>query len=640
MTILQHPDAIVIISKFLRPMPDKIKYRKRLKEELKMIIEMNFVTYILQAIEILNVIKTFNTQWVTRGSAGSSLVIYLLGFSVSDPVIEDISFARFLNSHRKSFPDIDIDVPYNIRTQVFAALHEKIEYEVARISNHVIYKPKSSLREAIRQIGYRKMIKNKDLDSFIRKLTPEEKLKLAKYQRNLLGTFKNYSLHCGGIILFKDKIPEELKLNTKTFNQIKYDKNDVAKLGMLKLDVLSNRGLAVLMEIEPDISIESYDGDDLNIAKSILQSNLGIPLCESRAMNRCNHILSLKNRKDLATSLSIVRPAASMSKSQISDNKNTQENRIESLIIFDDDAIKYIQGVINCDSGIADKYRRAFSKCNQKEIKQFQNIIAEHQNKKSIMENLENLKQYSFCKSHSFSYAYLCWALAYHKYHNPKKYWVAVLNHANSFYATWVHKRQAILVGLDLTATLGNKKPWKLIGDKVVPAFEKITKQKKEQDNKKDSKNADIRSFFNKSIPKNKIPIEDSKPQNDIKKLNSFNNKNNHIIGDPLKEYKIYKYWVGKDFLPGMYITYDGKKIRFRGLIAQGRNIHNRSKAKNKKSSQILFLTIGVNDNLYDLIIEGSRPFWLFDCISGIGTYTIRHDVLSISVEKSRFENL
>ena len=42
-----------------------------------------------------------------------------------------------------------------------------------------------------------------------------------------MGTFRCYSLHCGGIVYYRDGIPDEDRLETHTENQIKFNKDDV-----------------------------------------------------------------------------------------------------------------------------------------------------------------------------------------------------------------------------------------------------------------------------------------------------------------------------------------------------------------------------------------------------------------------------
>ena len=56
-------------------------------------------------------------------------------------------------------------------------------------------------------------------------------------------------LHCGGIVYYKNGILYNARLETKTLNQLKYNKDDVEDKGLFKIDILSNRGLAVLLDV-------------------------------------------------------------------------------------------------------------------------------------------------------------------------------------------------------------------------------------------------------------------------------------------------------------------------------------------------------------------------------------------------------
>ena len=243
---------------FMRKIPDDIRYIKRLKRELKMIVEKNLAKYLIQSLDILKItdnIKEYNIPHITRGSCGSSLVCFLLGISHVDPIKYGISFARFLNECRDNLPDIDFDFPYNLRDEIFIELQCKWPGKIARISNHVHYHEKSAKREALRRIGIKGFIPKGNLYN-IEKGLNSEKLKLFnKETKSLLDKFKCYSLHCGGIVYYEEGIPYDLLmkdnkgiLKFNTIQQIISDKRDVSKEKRFKIDILSSRGLAQLNE--------------------------------------------------------------------------------------------------------------------------------------------------------------------------------------------------------------------------------------------------------------------------------------------------------------------------------------------------------------------------------------------------------
>ncbi len=89
----------------------KLSYSRTLGEELAIIKKRNYANYFL---ELAKIVAIFSKNGIEtgpgRGSATSSLVSYLLGLTLIDPVQNQLFFWRFLNEKRTDFPDVDIDV--------------------------------------------------------------------------------------------------------------------------------------------------------------------------------------------------------------------------------------------------------------------------------------------------------------------------------------------------------------------------------------------------------------------------------------------------------------------------------------------------------------------------------------------------
>ena len=147
-----------LIKRFRRPYPTGMEYIRRLDKEYKIIEQKGFVSTFHRVSDLLQLIKNQNIPHVLRGSAASSLICYQLGISDIDPIREKIPLTRFMNWCRDTQPDIDLDVPHFIRDDLIEQFHEIHPNKVARISNKVMYKPKSAMREAIRKFGYRKFL--------------------------------------------------------------------------------------------------------------------------------------------------------------------------------------------------------------------------------------------------------------------------------------------------------------------------------------------------------------------------------------------------------------------------------------------------------------------------------------------------
>lgn len=96
-----------------------VTYQKRLSEELRIIKNCNgydFTRYFATFLGFLDITNETNSSFSLRGSALSSLVVYIGigGFKYEsmsvDPVENDLLFQRFLNPERLKYPDIDLDL--------------------------------------------------------------------------------------------------------------------------------------------------------------------------------------------------------------------------------------------------------------------------------------------------------------------------------------------------------------------------------------------------------------------------------------------------------------------------------------------------------------------------------------------------
>ena len=565
-----------IKNKFIRKYPDTIEYNNRIERELKLIIDKKFVDYILKICDILDLVK--NIPHIIRGSSGSSLVCYLIGITDIDTIKENIAFSRFLNEYRSSMPDIDMDFPHNKRDCVFDSIFEKWN-NVVRISNHVTYGQKGATRKVLKELGVTgKVPKEKCNINYFK--DKDKKKELINKINEIKGTFKNYMLHCGGIIFYTDinQVEKDIIKN----RQISWNKVDVDKKGFFKIDILSNRGLSQLFDISSKPLLE-YDFTDKKTIE-LLQSgnNIGLTFAESPAMRKILSIYKPKNIQDIAICLAAIRPGAEKSSEKNSEkkyyNKEEMDDNIDSIdnidninkdIIFDDDAIFYIMELLKCDESKADSIRRMYSKGDKLAIGNFELELYDSHPEldiDTISNRLTNLKKYSFCKSHALSYAYLVWALAYQKAHNPKKFWKSTIKNCSSMYRTWVHARQGLLSGLKI---------------------------------KGDEKLSNLDHFYK------------------------------------------YDYWIGTDFIDSnMYVNIiDDRKLscEFRGLIACYR-FYKKYNNYTKKYDYVTFITIGYKNDVYiDIIVKKWIGIKNKNVCSGEGFLKLSNGYACINVQNITF---
>lgn len=622
-TIVQATARETLVPQYIRPIPNDPRYVARLEEEYALIDKNQFARVFLQVRTILSLIETIGRETkqpiphVIRGSAGSSLVCYLLGITHLDPIRYGIELARFMNRCRTDIPDIDIDVPYNRRDEIYSRIAATWEDQVARVSNHVMWKLKTATRESAKEVLKEKeqpqeqttealkQVRKKhfQLNNILPEKADQQEVKTKVQQR--LGTLRSYSKHCGGIVIFEDQpqVPQELQLKTfdvggAKISQLKLNKDQVEDQGFIKIDVLSNRGLAQLAEICPTRSLTTYpvrDGQTERIfAKGL---TLGVTFGESRGMRRLFVEMAPRNVEEIAIALALIRPAAASEGRKMvflekwkqlntaADRASDDSAGLLRPIVFDDDAILKIRKALRCDAAEADKWRKAFAKGNAQARVDFRRQMMERGYSRvvidTMVDDLNQLIYYSFCKSHALSYAQLVWALAYWKAHHPHAFWCAALNHCHSEFRKWVHYREALLSGLQLSR---EPPPYKLGTRANKPALVAVVES------------AEQMLLTNEETPKQAI----------------------HDI-------RTHGYWLTKDFLPNCGVwqepqqRLDGKQsVRFRGLIATSRVCH-----RDHGIFTLICLGTG-NGEFVDIVIANASRADLFRYVAIEGTGLIR----------------
>lgn len=132
------------------------QYRERLNHEFKVLNEVGLSSYFLIVHDIVKYAQSNAWMVEARGSAGGSLVSYLLGISTSDPIQYNLIFERFYNSGRNtpgkiSLPDIDLDVPQRHREKIINYLRDKYgRAKTANIATFSSLKGAGALKEVLR----------------------------------------------------------------------------------------------------------------------------------------------------------------------------------------------------------------------------------------------------------------------------------------------------------------------------------------------------------------------------------------------------------------------------------------------------------------------------------------------------------
>lgn len=278
---------------------NKKEYLKRLKYEMGMITEKDFLDYFAMVSDSVQFAKDQKIAvGPARGSAAASLVCYLLRITEIDPMqFPNMLFSRFIDPNRMDMPDIDLDFADDRRHEVRDYLvHVYGDERVGNIANFVMYKGKNSIDDVARV--YRiptwaaKTIKgliversggdaraNESLaDTF--EMFPKAKKVLEQFPQfqmatKLEGNMKGMSVHAAGLVISsqpisdtcalytrpKDSKAEEFNLNDGNdfVTVLPYNKYDAEYLNMLKMDYLGLSTMGVIGRILTQIGMDLED---------------------------------------------------------------------------------------------------------------------------------------------------------------------------------------------------------------------------------------------------------------------------------------------------------------------------------------------------------------------------------------------
>src|ERR1700754_4796903 len=227
--------------------PDDPVITERVQKELKVVNDLNFNAYFLIVWDVVNFARKKGFYYVGRGSGANSIIAYNLKITDVDPIELDLYFERFLNKFRTSPPDFDMDFSHKDRNEIISYIFEKHGKDhVALLGMHSTFQKRAAIRELGKVLGLPKeeidiLVKNKNA-SFQEDSMQKVILKYA----GLMKDFPNHlSIHAGGMLISDQPIHQytALELPPKGFPTSQIDMFGAERVGLIKLDILSQRGL-------------------------------------------------------------------------------------------------------------------------------------------------------------------------------------------------------------------------------------------------------------------------------------------------------------------------------------------------------------------------------------------------------------
>ncbi len=457
-------------------------YQKRLDYELKVIDQMGFNDYFLIVWDfVLYAKKKKILVGPGRGSSAGSLVSYVLGIVDVDPLEFHLFFERFLNPERITMPDIDMDFPDDKRDEVIRYVVDK--YGKDHVTNIVAFgtfQGKSAIRDAARILKVSDTIvdeltqgvsdsdnslaafKKDNPDKYAFYMTEDPIKELLEVSEKLEGHPKHISTHAAGIIITDAPITSYSPVQNGLMGmyQTQYEASDLEAIGLLKIDFLGIRNLAIIdkvlttIETETGKTIDIYklplnDSLTLDLLKNV--NTLGIFQLESKGMMNLLRRMQISCFDDISVCVALFRPGPMENIPAYLERRADPSKIIylhpdlepilkdtKGIIVYQEQIMQIANQFAGYTMGEADVLRRAVSKKKEdvliKERAMFVRKCSEHGHSTSISNEIYDyivkFANYGFNKSHSVVYALVAYWMAYLKANYPTYFMAALLDNA------------------------------------------------------------------------------------------------------------------------------------------------------------------------------------------------------------------
>nr|MBA3895035.1 DNA polymerase III subunit alpha [Gemmatimonadales bacterium] len=478
--------------------------RDRLEHELGIIGQKGFADYFLVVKDIVE----HGPTHCGRGSVANSIVSYCLGITHVEPLGAGLLFERFLNPERKDPPDIDLDFPWDERDDVLAYVFRQYPRpQAAMVANHNCFRLRGALREVakvhgrpageIREVTRRiPIFEDEPLEAMLashpnfRGLDlPASWSELARMAAPLVGVPRHLSVHPGGVVIvptsLTDYVPIEPAVKALerhpelTVPVIQFEKDGAEDAGLVKIDLLGNRSLAVIRDAIAAvhghtgrmIDYTSSDAGEDEATRELFRTGrtMGVFYTESPA----SRALCAKSRAEtfdlLVLNTSIIRPASNRYIRTYLERLHgapyeplhpaLRDTLAETfgVMVYQEDVVNVCAVFAGMPLATADGLRKSLSK--KRPARQLAGYAGEFfagalalgrdpETIERVWEMIMSFAGYSFCKGHSASYIQVAQHSCYLRAHYPAEFMAAVLGNGGGFYHPFAYVAEALRMGL------------------------------------------------------------------------------------------------------------------------------------------------------------------------------------------------
>ncbi len=476
--------------------------QRRLDYELGVIADMGFSDYFLV---VWDLIRHAREQGIRvgpgRGSAAGCCVAYCLRIVDLDPIRYGLIFERFLNPGRRQMPDIDMDFDERYRGDMIRYAAERYGSDhVAQIVTFSTIKARAAVRDAARVLGYSPQLGDKIAKAMppllmgqdlpleacftptvgfenrfaeaaeLRKLyeDDDEVHRIVDVAKGFVDKRRQDGIHAAAVVITKEPILDYVPIQRKSGPNgsaddapivTQYEASAIEKLGLLKMDFLGLRNLAIIERaIEHirrrhgvEVDIDHVPLDDPKVYEMLRHGNsIGVFQLEGDKMRQLMRRLAPTSFDDIAALVALYRPGPLSENvhNDFADRKNHRQDvrydhpdleeilgETYGLMIYQEDIMRVATRIAGFSMTEADDLRKACSK-------KIRDMITAQRAKfedgaermgygrelgTAIFNKIEPFADYAFNKSHAYGYALIAYQNAWLKANYPVEYVAALL---------------------------------------------------------------------------------------------------------------------------------------------------------------------------------------------------------------------
>jgi error-prone DNA polymerase len=497
----------------------------RVEHEMKIIREKNFAHYFLVVADMTRRAR----RSCGRGSAAASIVSYALGITHVDPIKHHLFFERFLNPGRMDPPDIDVDFAWDERDQIMDYVFARYgNRRTAMVANHNTFGARSAIRGVAKVFGLTETEISRVTDKIgfgwrLRKawkdLAGHPKMRGIEFKKpwddilsaavQLEDHLNHLSVHCGGVVIVPDEIRRycPVEISASGVQVLQWEKDSVEEAGLVKIDILGNRSLAVIRDAL-DLVEKNYGRridyarlNPINDPKAVeifyRGDTFGVFYFESPATRQVltklksgftfEEYLQLDHFHLNVVVTSIIRPASNQSIRTWVSRLHGQSwdtphpllrpvlEETLGVMVFQEQLSLAAIHLAGFDPAEADTLRKVVSKKHkEKKLRDFHSRFLKGARERgvslSVIEDVWQMMMgfdgYSFCKPHSASYTLVAYKSAYLRAHYPAEFMASVISNGGGYYSTFGYLSEARRMGVKILPPDINQSEIKYTGKK------------------------------------------------------------------------------------------------------------------------------------------------------------------------------